>query len=125
MSTSTSLGAPAPAPERQPAPLRPRPLPRHPEGSPRKAWWLGSLAILVVIGMVAWWQREAFSPGAGKGRARPAFRTVTVTVGDLVKSIRVSGVTSAERFTVLRAPQMQGSRRGRSGKDVRQLRHPL
>src|SRR5689334_4904441 len=43
-----------------------------------------------------------------------AVRTLTIATGDMEKTIRVSGVVTAERFAALMAPRLRGSR-GASG----------
>lgn len=85
------------------------------ETRPKKAWWWGAAVLLVVAGGVAWWQKDALAPTARKAPAKPAFRTVRASTGTLQKSVRVAGVTAAEKFAVLMAPQLRGSRSGRSG----------
>ncbi|HWQ52701.1 MAG TPA: efflux RND transporter periplasmic adaptor subunit [Bryobacteraceae bacterium] len=114
MPTITPYGAQAAAPEPEPPQLRPRTVP-PPSPSSRTAWWWGAAAILVAAGAAGWWQREAFAPASRKAPGAPAVRTVAASSGSLEKSVRVTGVTGAERFAVLMAPQMRGSRQGRSG----------
>lgn len=114
MPTITPYGAQAAAP--QPAPLRPRALPPRSPSS-RTAWWWGAAVILVVAGAVVWWQREVFVPALRKAPTTPGVRTVAASTGSLEKSVRIAGVTGAERFAVLMAPQMRGSRQGRGSQE--------
>ena len=115
MPKSSYLGAPAPVPARVPLglPSRPvpaRPVPPRPAQPPTRVWWWGSLAVLVLVGILAWWQREALAPGRKPAVAARAFHTVRAWSGKLEKSFRVAGVTAAEKFSTLLAPQMRGTR---------------
>lgn len=78
------------------------------------------LAILIVAAAAGWWQ---FRRPAATARTRPGgagFRTAKVRVAALEKTLRVAGVTSANRYTTLMSPQMLGSRRihGRGSFDL-------
>jgi HlyD family secretion protein len=116
MPKTTSMGAQAPAPQPGHTPLRPRALaPRKAKKKGKRAWWWGAAVLLVVVGAVVLWQRQAFTPAAGRTPSGPSFRTTKASAGTLERSIRVSGATGAELFTTMRAPQMRGSRRGRGG----------
>jgi multidrug efflux pump subunit AcrA (membrane-fusion protein) len=107
--SSSGAHAAAPAPE-PPAPLAPRPLPPLPEKPGARGWWLGALAIVILVGVLAYWQRQAFEPAAKRAAAARMFRTAKARTGSLNKSVRIAGVTAAERFSVLLAPQMRGTR---------------
>lgn len=124
MPIPSSLRAPAPAPEPGPTPLRTRPPKPRPEKS-RSAWWWGAAVVLVAVAAVAWWQRHVFAPSAAKGAAGPGFRTVAARAGSLEKGVRVTGVTAAENFAVLRAPRIRGRRSGRSGMEFNLTLHRL
>ena len=96
---------PAPKPER-PSVIPRAPLP--PE-APKRAWIWG-LAAVVVLGIaVGYWQRQAFT-ATRRAAATHSFRTVKAFTGSLERSVRVAGVTAAERFSMLLAPLMRGSR---------------
>lgn len=69
--------------------------------------------VLLVAG-AAWWQRQAFAPGRKSSTTHP-FRTVKAWTGGLERSLRVAGVTAAERFAMLLAPQMRGTRQHGGG----------
>lgn len=107
MPTSSSLGATAPAPA--PEPIRLSPLAPRTVKPPARAWWWGVLAVVILAGLVAWWQRQAFS-SRQPAAAVPAFRTVRAWTGSLERSLRLAGVTAADKFALLLAPQMRGTR---------------
>jgi multidrug efflux pump subunit AcrA (membrane-fusion protein) len=66
--------------------------------------------VVVVGAAVAYWQRQALAPGRKSPSAARSFRTVKAFNGNLERSLRVAGVTAAERFSMLMAPQMLGTR---------------
>lgn len=117
MPTQTSSGAPAPArvPEPVNPSLRPRPLPPRATEGPSRIWWWGAAAVLLLVAVGAWWQRNALAPGRRTGAAHP-FRTVKAWTGNLERGLRVAGVTAAERFAMLLAPQMRGSHQHGQGR---------
>ena len=113
MSSATvpsTLPEPA-APAKPPAtPELLRPAPEKPRG--RGRWLIVALAIAATAGLV-WIARQR----ADTGTANPemaAVRTATIGTGDIERTIRVSGIVTAERFAALMAPQLRGSR-GASG----------
>jgi biotin carboxyl carrier protein len=66
----------------------------------------------VAIGGLAWVARQ--QAGAGKPETI-ALRTVTLAAGDLDRTIRVSGIVTAEKFAALMAPRLRGSRSASGG----------
>lgn len=121
MPRANILGAPAPTRplESPPSPHRLPPKPK-PVERPRK--WLWILAALVLLAALAagWW---LFRRQAVRARTRPGgvpFRTAKVRKAAVAQVLRVTGITSANRYVTLLSPQMQGSRRshGRSHFDL-------
>ena len=109
--TGNPRGAQAPAPALEPPPLSPRAVPPKSKTAPGPRLWPWAIAVLLLVAAVGWWQ---FRPAA-RGSARPGalpFRTAKVYTGTLQQTLRVTGVTSANRYVILLSPQMQGSRRG-------------
>src|SRR5882724_11640489 len=103
------------APSR-PEPSRPqivKPAPRKPR--PRAMWWgLAALAIAGAVG--AYWNAGRVPPReGGGGPSSTVFRTAAISVGDLHRTLRVTGSISAERFAAVIAPQLRGSRSSYSG----------
>lgn len=98
---------PAFEPPRSPHSLPPR---LQPVERPRK--WLRALVVLVVLAALAagWWQfrRRAATARAVSGSA--PFRTAKVRRAALDHVLRVTGVTSANRYVTLLTPQLRGSR---------------
>lgn len=115
----SSASAPSPLPGHS-APAGPKLAPVAPEvvrpapKRPRKGrlWiWLSLAVILAAAAGLFLKQRAATSQATAKGTAAP-FRTAVVFTGDLQKTVRISGVISAERYSSLLAPQLFGSRSG-------------
>ena len=99
----TAQGKPTAAPEL----LRPVPVkPRH-----RRRWLLIALVIVAVAGGV-WIVRQ--QTGAAKPEMA-VLRTATIAAGDLDRTIRVSGIVTAEKFAALMAPRLRGSRNASGG----------
>ena len=97
------------------AALQPIPPPPAPEASrtrasepkqPSRAWigWL--IAALVVVGGVAYWY--ATRPSQTETQALAAVRTAKVEQGPVLRTLRVSGQTSARSFSQLTAPVLRG-----------------
>src|SRR5690349_25087077 len=104
-STLPGTAVPA-APPVGPALLRPTP---H---RPRRLGWWMAVVIAIVVAAAAWMARRE------SGTAKPetaALRTATITTGDIQRTIRLSGVVTAERFAALMAPRLRGSRSGGGG----------
>jgi len=71
-----------------------------------------AVVIAIVVAAAAWMARRE------SGTAKPetaALRTATITTGDIQRTIRLSGVVTAERFAALMAPRLRGSRSGGGG----------
>jgi HlyD family secretion protein len=111
--------APAPKPE------SPSAVPQHVDSEPEKprhpGRWIGLLVFLIVAGGSAWWYVRA--------SARPAkpaavfVRTARVKLGSVERTIRLSGVTVASRFSMLLTPQMTGTRSRGTSEFQRILMH--
>ena len=75
--------------------------------------WLILLGFAAACGVGYWlWQQQA---GADRQAAelRAGVRTTTLQAGSIEKTLRLGGVTAAEKFVSLIAPQIRGSRSGR------------
>jgi HlyD family secretion protein len=91
-----------------PPPATVRPAPRKPR---RGVLW-AAVSIALLAGSL--WQWRARSLARESARAAAAVtRTAPVALADLRQTIRVSGTIQAERFAMLIAPQIRGSRSGR------------
>jgi multidrug resistance efflux pump len=111
------------APGLAPQPSAPTTTPEvvQPAAQPPKKRGILLLVLLVVIGAAAaWWffARPAADAAAAQNAAAVALRTSTVTQGNVLKTLRLTGNTSAERYASLLVPQLRGSRAEtlRSGK---------
>ena len=108
---------PSPAP---PAPAGPQSVPvaAPPPSSTNWASRLTTWALLAGVVIGAWWAYQkmtAADPVAVQALAE--LRTETVAPGTVTKSMRLTGVTAAEKYVSLIAPQMRSSRSGR-GRDA-------
>jgi biotin carboxyl carrier protein len=65
---------------------------------------------LAVAGFALWRQAQPQTGGPGGGIA--AVRTAVVADGELKKTLRLTGVTAAERYVSLTVPQLRGRRGG-------------
>jgi HlyD family secretion protein len=75
-------------------------------------WGVG---VLGLVGLGAWyWMQGANTNTTGGGPV--AFRKATATSGKLESTLRLAGVTGAEKFVSLIVPQLRGSR-GSGGRD--------
>ncbi|MBY0506034.1 MAG: HlyD family secretion protein [Bryobacteraceae bacterium] len=94
------------------APARHEPAPRGGAGK-----YLTILGLVVVAGLAWWLWQKQLSQQADAERAAAAIRTHTVAGGRVERSMRLTGVTAAEKFVSLIAPQLRGGRsdRGRGG----------
>ena len=121
MHSQMSSGAPAPglAPAgpkiAAPAPTL---VPPQPKRSGNK--WLLWLAVLVIGGIaVERGLNYAKQSGSASGSAQrmAALRTVAVTTGSVVRTLRLTGTTGAEKYSSLITPQLRGNRgtAGRGG----------
>ena len=79
-------------------------------------WSLAALAIaLIGIGLLLYQRRMAAPDTGGPGETGgpvPAVRTAVTESGSLERTLRLSGVTAAERYVSLIAPQLHGRRGG-------------
>lgn len=95
-----------PPPVRQSAP---------PPVAPRRAipwgWIVGFLSIALITGGLYYWWQSGQATQAARASAT-ALRTGSAQAGKVEVTIRLTGVTAAERFVSLIAPQMRGSRGG-------------
>src|SRR5579884_2182725 len=111
---SANSASPAPVvspPERKPQLVPPRVQHRR----SRWKWWLAGAALVSIIAAVLYWRRLAAPSSAGSA-AGALIRTATVTTGTVERTLRLTGVTGAENFASLIAPQLRGSQSGR-GRD--------
>ena len=98
------LPPPAAAPER----------PAVPGGKSNKYMIIIGLALVAGLGWWLW--QKQLSQQADANRWSVSVRTHTVAGGKIEKTIRLTGVTTAEKFVSLIAPQLRGGRSGR-GRD--------
>ena len=99
-----TLPPPAAAPERAVAP----------GGKSNKYMIIIGLALVAGLGWWLW--QKQLSQQADANRWSVSVRTHTVAGGKVEKTIRLTGVTTAEKFVSLIAPQLRGGRSGR-GRD--------
>jgi len=104
---------PAPAPGERPA-LSEVAAPQPGGGRKRWLWALpGVVAVLAAGAYYLLVLRQAPRPAAGAAGGAPAqVRTAKVFLGNLERSIRLTGSTAAQNFAALVAPQMRGARHG-------------
>ncbi|HEX3746791.1 MAG TPA: HlyD family efflux transporter periplasmic adaptor subunit [Bryobacteraceae bacterium] len=69
--------------------------------------WLLPLALILILGALAWWK---FRPAMQTGGAFIATPTVPVVAGDIQRTVRVTGTVAARNFASLLAPRVLGSR---------------
>jgi HlyD family secretion protein len=101
--------APVPLPEHEKPSGQPQLVQPEPE-SPRRDWsgWI-FFGFLLCFGLAAWWYAR---PDAQQSkRVAAVIRTATVRVASVRRTVRLTGVTAASRFSMLLAPTMTGSRR--------------
>lgn len=117
----SSASVPSTLPARVPPPQVPPPAILHPvPRKPRKfgIWILLSVVLAAAAGFAWYSVRRANSGSAGSHAA--TVRMATISVSDLQRTVRVSGVIAAERFAALTAPQLRGSRGTPGGGGMRQ-----
>lgn len=106
-----------PAAEPQPAVPRPAAVPgRRKRRGPRLFLLAAVVAAAAVIAAAVHWKSGARRQG-GSGTTAIAMRTAPVVLGDLERTVRISGVVQAEKFAAIMAPQLRGSRSER-GRDL-------
>jgi Membrane-fusion protein len=82
------------------------PKPHAPE--PRKPWkWLILLAIVLIAGW-AYYSNAKAKKDAAAANAALVIRTAKVTVGNLERTVRMSGQTSARNFANVTVPMLRG-----------------
>jgi len=103
--SSLSNSAPLPAPP----PITPKPsIVPPPEPAKRgPARWLIPLALILILGGLAYWKTQ---PAAKTGGPIITVPTVPVVVADIQRSVRVTGTVAARNFASLLAPRVLGSR---------------
>ena len=102
-----SWGAVAPVPQSEPPSGRPELIAVHPEPPSYRGRWLVVGIFLVVAGAAAWFTlRRPAQP------AKPiaATRSTTVRRAAIQRTLRLTGVTVAGRFSMMLAPLMTGTR---------------
>ena len=109
MSTSVN---PSAEPPQAPVPGKPGPAPVAVPRRPRKGIWLAAAAAVVAVGIAAWFLKP--QPAAKKGPAIMPTRTAKVVAGPLLRTIRITGSTSAGRFANVAAPMLRGPDLGRA-----------
>jgi HlyD family secretion protein len=104
-----------------PSPAGPVSLPPAVTPEPPSSSWAGrviNLGILAALGLGGWWlYQRATAPDPAATAAIAQLRTHSVSTGAVSKTIRVTGITAAEKFVSLIAPQLRSSRSGR-GRDA-------
>src|SRR5581483_6551680 len=108
-SAPTPSAASSPAP--QPVPSAPSIVRRAPEKPRRTGVWL--ILFLLIAGGVALYLKTRAGKSAPDKNAPAVTRTAPIVVGDVRRTIRVSGTIQAERFSSIMAPQLRGSRSDR------------
>ena len=98
------IATPPPSPREVPAP--------PPDSRRRLGWWIGLIVVSLLVGGAIWrWHAVSTDDQAARQEVA-AVRTATVITGVLERTIRLSGVTAAERYSSLNAPQLRGRRSG-------------
>ncbi|MBM3759061.1 MAG: HlyD family efflux transporter periplasmic adaptor subunit [Acidobacteria bacterium] len=102
-----------PGSESQPAPLGPQAVPSHDDERRPTSKWVILLVFVAIAGAGYWlWQKQE-QVEREAAAAKIGIRTATLQSGTVEKTIRLAGVTAAEKFVSLIAPQIRGSRSGR------------
>ena len=110
MQQTSGANAPILNPAPSAPPLGPVVVPRPKE--PRKRnWWIWVLLAVIAAGASTWYYTRRQADSAASGQAQMAsVRTAAVTQAALVRTLRLTGVTAAEKYVSLIAPQMRGGR---------------
>jgi len=107
--------APLPDPGREPVaprPAAPRPSvvpPREPDKR-RPARWAIPLALVLIAGGLAYYLKSRAAAKTGGAGPVITVPVVSVVVGDINRTVRVTGTVTAKNFASLLAPRIQGSR---------------
>lgn len=84
------------------------------------------LGLAVIAGLGWWLWQKQLSEQSEAARVASAVRTHTISGGRLERTIRLTGVTTAEKFVSLIAPQLRGGRgdRGRNSPQMATMSMP-
>jgi membrane fusion protein (multidrug efflux system) len=99
-------------------PAAPPAAPAVPEAPRKRFNWFLLLALAAAAGAAYWFWQQQSAASEANANAALQVRSAAATTGVLGRTIRLTGVTTAEEFVSIVAPQMRGSRSGR-GRDVR------
>src|SRR4051794_5270139 len=105
MSTAPGVAPPPHTPATVPGVAPRKPMPPRSKRSPIV---LAGLIAIVGLGYFLWTRQNA-QPASGPAGVT-ALRTATAFRGDVVRTVRLTGSTAAERFASLLVPQLRGSR---------------
>lgn len=96
-------------------PVGPRPVvPSHDDERRPTSKWMVLLVLVAMAGAGYWlWQKQQ-QVERRQAEAKAGIRTTTIQKGSVERTLRLSGVTAAERFETMIAPQIRGSRSGRN-----------
>lgn len=114
MQSHAQPGAASPAQPTLTPPSGPKIVPQV-DGHERKptSKWLILLGFIAVGAGAYWlWQKQEVIDRQ-TAQSRAGLRTATIQTGRIERELRLSGVTAAEKFVSLIAPQIRGSRGGR------------
>lgn len=96
--------------EPQPKRAKPSVVPAREPGRPSPAKWAIPLALVAIAGGLAFYLKTQAAAKTGGGGPSITVPVVSVVVGDLNRTVRVSGTVAARNFASLLAPRIQGSR---------------
>src|SRR4051812_8220875 len=99
----SAVSQPIPAPAKQQPTLAPKPVLSRPSGGRPWKW----LILLALVGVVAFLAYRAVNQPSTVTPVM-AVKTAKATMGNLERTIRVSGQTSAVRYANVTAPAMRG-----------------
>lgn len=89
-------------------------IPERPPRSSRTWMWLTALALVAGAGYWYWQGRQQ----VGQSATALTIRTVAVQSGKIEKTLRLTGVTAAEKYSSLIAPSLRGGRSAGGGGNV-------
>jgi len=113
MQPHVTPGSGQPGENPMPKPVGPQAVPAHEDERRPTSKWLILFVFVGISGLGYWlWQKQA-QVDRQAAEVRAGVRTATAQTGSIEKTIRLSGVTTAEKFVSLIAPQIRGSRSGR------------
>src|SRR5947208_883138 len=104
-SAQNPLGGALPVPAPRPEIVKPIPPKPRPRGL---LWGLAAFAALAGVGLYV--NRDRISPKQGGGPGAAVLRTAVVSIGDVQRTLRVTGSIGAERFAAITAPRLLGNR---------------